>query len=239
MGQFSDRDTLLSSCVTAPMTAEMVVTFRCWSFENHRKSIGRNGPMEMSLFHKYRVWRVLNVEFEKVLKLKPLKLQPGSMGYPESYVTVRVIRTPSVLEAPQLQAWLGSMKMSGAPLGTRYSGLQSWYGLMRLFEAWSIQDEIFSYWMLVRFFLSKMETGATAWRIEHGWSPSPQASQGHPQLLRLELLQPLFLTLLRSTGVQCVQPRFDVFPLAVDVFRSPNNWGFWSSKKLSPGSPRN
>ena len=28
-GQFFRRDTLLSSCVTAPMMAEMVVTFRC------------------------------------------------------------------------------------------------------------------------------------------------------------------------------------------------------------------
>ena len=91
-----------------------------WCLEMSLFKIG----VEQILYYKYRVWRVLNVEFEKVLKLK---LQPGSMGYPESYVTVTVIRSPSVLEAPQLQAWLGSMKMSGAPLGTRYSGLQSWY----------------------------------------------------------------------------------------------------------------
>lgn len=79
----------------------------------------------------------------KSFEAKAFKTSARVHGYPESYVTVTVIRTPSVLEAPQLQAWLGSMKMSGAPLGTRYSGLQSWYGLMRLFEAWSIQDEIF------------------------------------------------------------------------------------------------
>lgn len=96
----------------------------------------------------------------KSFEAKAFKTSARVHGYPESYVTVTVIRTPSVLEAPQLQAWLGSMKMSGAPLGTRYSGLQSWYGLMRLFEAWSIQDEIFfSYWMLVRFFWAK-------WKLE-------------------------------------------------------------------------